>query len=204
MALPAAEDFAGGAGALAGSWTQARPTDGTVDKDGAGKGKASVVNVDPLAWWNADTFSADQFAQAVVSTVLGSGQQTCSPCTRCSGSTNATSSGYVFQAGDALYKLVNGTFTFMTADPVATWNDGDIARLEVTGAGGAMALKMIRNGAQVGTTQNDTALTSGAPGAHLFAGSVQPNTNRIDNWQGDNVLTTVAKRKNLAMAQRIG
>lgn len=186
MALPATEAFTGASAALSGSWTQARPTDGTVNKDGSGKGQASAA-ADPMVWWNADTFDPNHYAQAEVYSVGTGGSRTCSPCVRCSGTSNATSSGYIYQCGDNLYKLVSGTFTSLASDPASgSWVDADVARLEAA----STAIKMKRNGTQIGSTVTDSALSSGAAGLHLFNNS----TNRVDNWQGDNLVPAVTAR----------
>jgi hypothetical protein len=139
------------------------------------------VGTQQAAFWNANTFAADQFAQVIVSnqgsqpTANGTGVWC-----RASGG-----NGYLFQASNnvlQIFKYANPTFTQLGSNVAATVVGGDVLRFECSGT----TLK----GTQVGSasnsiTQTDSTFTSGSPGIWITGPSGTPPSE--DNWSGGNL-----------------
>lgn len=193
MAIPATEDFAGGAAALASPpWTQQR-TAGTVNKNGSGVGIGSVGAKDLFAFWNADTFSPDQYAEMRIAGGLSSGAQYAQLLVRASGTGDANYNNYVFTTDGGsgsthteVNRNVNGVQTIM-ANFTTTFTTGDRMRIEARGN----RLYCFKNGVLLapstgGTSVVDNTHSSGSPGVGMFGTSVT-----IDDFVGGQILYPV-------------
>lgn len=188
MALPATEAFGAAAANLPNPpWTQQRTTR-RVNTDGSGHGLQDADDAagDVLAFWNADTFGADQYSQIQInSLVVGGGGCSANASVRASGSGDAAWNAYdwytnlVSGAGNTeLAKVVSGTATVLR-NYATTFVATDTVRLQVVG----QVLTAFKNGISIGT-QSDAALSSGAAGCGTFRNGA---TVTIDNWQGDTI-----------------
>jgi len=138
---------------------------------------AVTAAVYAAAFWNADAFDNDQFAQA---TILGAFNNT-GPIVR------AVSSGgdnyYMLDANDSgatntyLFKCIGGGFTLIQTFGV-TFAGGDIAKISIAGT----TIQCFKNAGQIGTDSTDSALASGSAG--VMANTI---TAGLDNWEGGNV-----------------
>ncbi|HXJ04388.1 MAG TPA: hypothetical protein VNH65_04770 [Candidatus Acidoferrum sp.] len=130
------------------------------------------------AFWNANTFSNSQFAQATVTALNGT---TDFPGVSVYASGTGSSSSFYdcLENTTNIYiqRVVNASSTNVTST-ASTGVVGDILRLEV-GPGGA--LTCYKNGA-VALTFTDTQITSGSPGL-IISGSVAT----LKNWSGGNL-----------------
>ncbi len=172
-ALPAIDAFTG-TGALSGSWTVVAGTVARVSDRAEGT-TGSAYN---LAKWNADSFNADQYAEAELSEVSGGYPQIC---VRVTATSSSDFDGYCayLVAGGATIKLSrvdNGTGT----DLGAAFGDRGIAttiiRVSVTGT----TLTLLYDGVSQGT-RTDATYSSGV--AAIFPYGLS----RIDSFRADNV-----------------
>jgi hypothetical protein len=180
VALPATEDFAGGAAALSGSWTQQLAAV-TINKNGSGLGTQSGTSLNnPTAFWNADVFNNDHYSQIAIVAFNGNFVE---PVVRASGTGNENFYGHYTNGSGTrgVEKAVAGTFTDLGATSTAVSN-GDTVRLEASGS--TLTAKL--NGVITGTFPDGT-FASGAPGiaANASAGTLPT----FDSWQGDNLLS---------------
>lgn len=190
MSIPATEDFAGAAGALSGSWTQQNTQ--TIDRDGAGLGVVSGADGTngSGAFWNADTFSANQLSKLTWKSGAASSAYA-GASVRCSGTSNATTNRYIIAAsGDGgasgqtrMSSVVNGTATTL-ADYAQAWSDGDVIEIRADGT----SIRAYRNGTALGAAVTNSALTTGQPG--IFAVEVVATSPTFDDWTGDNIYPT--------------
>jgi hypothetical protein len=131
-----------------------------------------------LSFWKETTFSPDQFAQV---TIAAYGGDTPGIVVRISPSGDASYA----MVGDAsggtitLYQTVAGVGTAIQTVSGLTLVDGDVYRLQIIGS----ALQMFLNTAQIGTTQTDTAVTTGQPG--IFVNDIASPA-LLDNFIADN------------------
>jgi hypothetical protein len=176
MALPATDDFNRADGGLGANWTTQLNALAIVSNQAQGS-----VSDNCCAFWNADSFSADQYSQF---TCRGSGYR--GPGVRCT-DTGAGSDGYfTSQApGDAggIYKLVNGSFTRI-GDTGGVAADGDVLRLEVDGTD----LSVYKNAFLIGSL-SDASLSSGSAGVLVYQSAGQ-----LDDWEGGNLGAPVVRR----------
>lgn len=186
MALPATEDFAGAAGALAGSWTQQRDDIGAIlNRDGSGKAIPAIAGADCYVFWNADVFDADHYSQVIIAwasaVVDNYAQVTC----RAKDTTNALFDNYTLLtnggsgAGNSeIHKRVNGVETTLASVPAA-FAGGDTVKIVVLGTG----ITVYQNGVSVGST-TDAAIATGSAGCGCYCGTSAVAL--IDNWEGGN------------------
>jgi len=135
------------------------------------QGTATGNNV---AFWNANSFFTDQFAEATVTSLNGT-TDFIGPSVRVSPGSNWYS---CFENSTTVFiqKEVSGAFNNIT-NAASTGAAGDILRLEVQGN----ALTCYKNGAVI-LTATDSSLSSGSPGVQL-AGNVAT----LDNWTAGNL-----------------
>lgn len=168
MALPATDGFTG-TGALSGSWTVAqgacsRAADDFFTSD-AGENQA---------FWNADTFNANQYSQAVVQVTTGYPFLS----VRLSGS-GATTDGYTgISEGSfgGIYRVDNGVRTLLASFSRSN-TVGELHRLEISGTG--LTYKV--DGSTIQTT-TDNIYASGSAGLGGFSSAVY-----WDDWEGGNL-----------------
>src|SRR4051812_44375737 len=195
MALPATENFAGGAAALSGSWAQ-RTVSGaaTVNRDGSGLGTQSAIDAsfDKFAVWTADAFAADQYAQVVVKAVASTAAYA-EAMVRSAGNAG-TFSGYTFYtdgvngAGHTELAVFSaGTPTVLcNFSPAAAFATGDVLKMQVVGN----VITCYKNGVVLvpstgGTSVTNSTLASGSAGLGCFWGAGSAPT--FDDWEGGNV-----------------
>jgi hypothetical protein len=167
MPAVATDNFNRADGSLGSNWTDQEPGSAIASNEVTGSGGDGGFN---HAYWNADAFDDDQYAQIVIKTTgtyIG-------PSVRCSGLNKA----YLLQttgSGSTLFKWDTG-FTNLGSYGAVSAND--VVKLEVTGT----TLKVYINGAQNGSNATDSGLASGSAGIYT-AGT----TARADDWEGGNV-----------------
>ncbi|HLZ50814.1 MAG TPA: hypothetical protein VKP61_08695 [Candidatus Acidoferrum sp.] len=136
---------------------------------------ASAAN---SAFWNANSFSNSQFAEATITALNGT---TDFPGVSVLASGTGSTSTYYDCLEDTtniyIQRVVNGSSTNITSAG-STGAAGDILRLEVAPGG---ALTCYKNGA-VALTFTDTNITSGSPGL-IISGNVAT----LKNWSGGNL-----------------
>jgi hypothetical protein len=129
-------------------------------------------------FWNSNTFSLNQFAQATVTALNGT---TDFPgVTVLASGTGATTTYYDCVENTTtifMQRVVNGGTTNLTST-ASTGSVGDLLRLEIAPGG---TLTCYKNGA-VTLTATDTQITSGLPGI-LISGNVATEK----NWSGGNL-----------------
>jgi hypothetical protein len=175
MALPATETFTGTNGdPLSSNWTvldggfqvQSNRIEGTIAETNA-------------AFWDADSFADDQYAQATIHPNAGAWNQgvlvrSAAPCV-----------GYLALASTAttlaLLRL-DGLETYVNLQTLSGLSpslaDGDLLRLVVVGT----RLRMFVNGVQRGTDSTDSTYASGSAGILCYGVSA----GRLDNFDADN------------------
>ncbi|MGC1620734.1 MAG: hypothetical protein WA765_19755 [Candidatus Acidiferrum sp.] len=130
------------------------------------------------AYWNANSFSMVQFAQATITALNGT---TDFPGVSVLANGTGGSSNFYACLENAsniyLQRVVNAAATNLTS-AASTGSVGDILRLEVAPGG---VLTCYKNGT-VALTSTDTQITSGLPGL-IISGSVAT----IKNWSGGNL-----------------
>jgi hypothetical protein len=186
MALPATEAFAGAAGALGASWTQ-QSQFANVNVNGSGLGTPSAManGVDTLAFWNADAFGADQYAQIAVKG-FNAGSSYVGVGVRQKDVTDTAMDGYTFStdgttgAGHTeIAKYVNGTRTALKA-VATTFAVNDVIRVEVSGT-----TITAKKGTTTLDSTIDASLATGSAGIDLYWDfSTAPTA---DDWEGGNL-----------------
>jgi uncharacterized protein YjdB len=181
------EAFTGTAGPLTGSWTQ-QSLQGTVNRNGLGLGKGTYNNQDLFAFWNANTFSNDQYSQVRVGGGLATGSQYVQIAVRSTGTSNSSYTGYAFYTDGAagaghseVAKVINGTWTALRSF-ATTFGTGDVVKLKVVGT----SITVYKNGVALGTV-TDSSLPNGSPGVGVYGSSAM-----LDDWEGGSVVTTPA------------
>jgi hypothetical protein len=177
----ATEDFAGGAAALSGPWSQQRTAD-TVNKNGSGVGVGSINAKDLFAFWKANAFGRDQYAQLTIAGGLTINSNWAYCTVRASGTTDATFNNYTFFTDGTTGTGHTGIATWINGVQVeilalaTTFTTGDVMRIEARGT----LVSAYKNGVLLGSVVNsNAALAGGAPGCGVFGNAVT-----IDNWEG--------------------
>lgn len=178
-ALPASTTFPGASGTSLPTadarWTISA---GAFAVDGSGRVGPNGSN-DSLAWWNADTFAADQYSEVVIGAFTGSGTYV-GAAVRVSAGGN----GYaLYRSPDDstvyLDKYVSGVGTTLLSLS-GTWAVGDTIRLEVQGT----TLTAKRNGTTINTT-TDSSLATGQAG--IFGYGPSYSQSNISSWAAGNL-----------------
>lgn len=127
------------------------------------------------------TFSASQYSQTVITSNQISLSHYCGPAVRCQ--SGANTSYHVETAGSNFYvsKCLAGTQSSLAGPVTQTFAAGDVIRLEVTGTGGTVTLKVFRalaasptSFSQVGTDYTDSSspiTTAGTAGVFGYGNS---------------------------------
>jgi hypothetical protein len=177
MALPATDSFTDTDGTALDShsanWTivaanpQIQSNRVTVSNSEGGEGSI-------LAFWNADTFANDQYAQMYV--FFSGNWRAMGPAVRCS-----SDNGYVFSTsanlgGCVLLKRVSGTVTVLsTVNPPAS---GTLLRIEASGTTLTCYFDGSTTGAPAATTDSSLASGSGGLGGRWWFGDAAG-----DDWE---------------------
>jgi len=163
---------------LGANWTNAFGTV-VINSNTRATGSAAGEND---AFYNALTFSADQYAQAVITP---SATDWAGVCVRAS-----VNNSYIFEGTTSQWeiaKYVAGAFTELTA---GSWtaSAGDVFRLEVAGT----TLRAFRNGVLV-STATDSSLSAGNPGVAFW--SLDASFNAFaDDWEGGDLYNELIDR----------
>lgn len=203
MALPAADDMAGGAGALSGTWTQQVATS-SVNRDGSGFAVSSGAVEDSFVFHNADVFDDDQYSEITFAGTFTAGTTFAGATVRAAGTTGATFDHYsTLTDGSSgashtyIYEVLNGSFSTL-ASLAETFAAGD--RL-TTGIAGDV-ITSFKNDVSFGST-TDATLTSGSAGFSTNAASGL----LIDSWAGGNEAPPIenppTRSRKLATQQRM-
>lgn len=194
MALPASDTFAG-TGALSASWTNAVNSLTRV----GGIAEVGTDGVDCYAFWNADTFNADQKSSVVLGGTETAGSNWFGATVRASG-TGASHQCYVVYTDGStgaghfeLAKYVGGVYTVL-ANYGTTLAIGDTLELRVAGT----SLSVWKNGVQVGTSSTDSGIASGAAGMYAFHTATSAAMGN-DSWTGDNNSNAVTGTATVAL-----
>lgn len=180
---------------LGSNWTQLNPNWGNIqieaDNDDV-RGGSSGGEHQAARWNGAGTFTDDQYASLVVTT-LAFQSDNYSIGVICRGSADIDANRDYYEAvvypdssnenrTTALNKYVNGTKTQLHSGIVA-WSSGDKIELECEGS----TIRVMKNGTALGGsfTQTDTSLTAGKPG--IAAASDADNQASGDDWEGGNL-----------------
>ena len=172
MALPAIDDFS--VNNFGTNWTfvvQSFDTSG-------GVARSLGVSADSAAYWSADAFNADHYAQA---RLLDDASNFPGVGVRVSGTSGANFNGYFatrfISSGNVirLLKYTNGVQSQLGADFLAVSN-GTVVKLQVVGT----TLEVFYNDLSQGT-RTDGAHSTGSAGLFGFS------TSHIDDFQADNV-----------------
>ena len=176
------ESFTGSASVLGGSWTQQR-TAGTVNRNGSGAGVGSVGAKNLYAFWNADTFSGDQYSQIRIAGGLTAATQYAKVTVRAGRTGDGAYGGYIFSSDGTsgaghteLVKVVAGTQTVLRTF-ATTFATNDVMRIEVRG----QTITCLKNGVSLGSF-TDASLAAGSPGVGVYGNSL-----RIDDWEGNSL-----------------
>lgn len=180
MALPASDTFSSGSTqtltSYSGNWTILEGGF-SVNASGLFYGTGGTYNT---ARWNADTFAANQYAQVT----LDNGEATgiyCGPAVRCQ--SGANTSYHCEGAADQIYvsKCLAGSQSVLSGPIAQTLATGDVLRLEVTGTGGTVTLRVYRAAAasptsfvQIGSDITDSSspiTTAGYAGIFVYGGT---------------------------------
>lgn len=135
--------------------------------DGASKGRGGLEYNG--AFWNADPFADDQYAQVTGNTAFHG------PAVRCSSGAN----GYVVFASSltsVATKMVAGVQTNIGA--LTNPTDGQLTRVEVEGA----VIRVYHDGVQADSGITDSTFSSGSAGWWTYDG-----TGRVDDFEGGNL-----------------
>jgi hypothetical protein len=201
------EDFAGGAAALAGVWTQCGPGGtATINRNGAGLGTQSATDAanDRFVRWNGPTPSADHYAEKTIRGVVGGAVAFCELGCRMAGDAG-TFAGYVVYTdgangvGHTEIARWNAGAPAILANysPAAAFAAGDRIRIEIHGN----QIYVLKNGVVLvpstgGTFVTDSTLTSGAFGFGSFWGSgATPPT--FDDFEGGDFVSVGLPRNPL-------
>jgi hypothetical protein len=135
------------------------------------------------AFWNADSFPNDQYAQAAI-TVTGTTSQTGPGVVVRASGFEGTRNFYAVHVDHAssnnveISKRVAGTFTHL-AYFTTTWVDGDVVKLTAVGT----TIAVYQNGSLLGST-TDASVSSGSAGISY---SSTATAGIIDDWEGGSV-----------------
>lgn len=178
MSLPATDNFNRTEDPLASGWT-VTPGAYTCKANGTTAAASVALEVPAGAYWLADAFAANQYAQCKRLGLLAFGG-VAGPAVRMATS-GAAANGYVLSVGSATILRVSridaGVVTQLGDDiAVTTMTTSTVARLEVAGT----TLTVKRDGVVV-ATRTDSTYASGAAGVFFAANRA------LDDWEGGNL-----------------
>ena len=198
----ATDDFSSGLGA----WTNINSVSGAMSiNSGQAQGSGSVELTDTATVMiTAGTYSNDQYSKVAVTALSASGSnQFVMAICRCSGDVNTSNAQMDYYAAVvrdinasgavhrcALYKLVNGVQTQLTANnDTIVYSNGDTVEIEAEGT----TIRFLKNGVEQFST-TDSSLTSGKPGFGATAFQL------VDNWEGGTLGSTDTTAPTLSSA----
>jgi len=184
--LVASEDFTSFT-----NWTNVRPFNGNISVSGGVAVQTNAASTDSgsARWTGAGSFTADQYAKAVVGGMsYTNSNNVAGVILRASSDTDSNRDYYLVivqddnSSGSAhtvqIHKIVNGTITQLSTT-TQTYSNGDTIEAEAEGT----TIRAYRNGSIISAlTVTDASLSSGNPGIILGGGSLT-----LDNWEGGNL-----------------
>lgn len=180
MALPVSDNF--NRAALGANWTI---TSGNFSMPGSTAAMANALGGHSGAFWNADTFAADQYAEIVISNASYDGYMGVEVRVNTGGAdTRYFYHGSLFE--QTLGKLVAGVYTQLGNTTVNPFANGDVIRLEVSGT----TLTAKQNGV-VRFSVTDASIGSGQTGIHGYTSVTATNTS-ADSFAAGNLAVSVA------------
>lgn len=195
MALPATDSFTqGGAGfgPLSASWTVTTGMGTPQVQQTADVVEVSSVGADAAAYWNADAFNNDQYAQIKVVTAAGTDRFVGCAVRTASGAQTFYQGGVFGALGGSvttrIRKTVAGVNTTLGATGTATVNTGDTIKLEVSGT----TITLYLNGVSV-LSRTDSSIASGSAGIFLFTDSGGVGDAELDDFLADNLVAAAAQ-----------
>lgn len=184
MALPAVDTFTATTNAplqtYSSNWTisaGAFAVDATADAV-----YTAGLAADCIAFWNADTFANNQYAQATL--ITSNVTAAIGVAVRCSAGGNGYGLYYQYSGQWLwLWKMVNNVWTELVgANNIGAYGDGDVLRLEVNGT--TLTAKINGNVVPGFAAVTDTSLSSGRAGISGY----DSNSNcRMTAWEGGNL-----------------
>lgn len=174
----ASDDFTRADGGLGANWTALTSTF-TIASN---KCEPSNSFEDAMAMWGADSFSDDQFAEATVAGLDGTGA--------------GTGIGLLLRAdiSNTFYRIFtnagstdnvtidwfdNGSFGSVLATRSSQFTDGDVLRAEAEGT----TLRVYKNGVQLGADITDSSITTNGGVGLSYSSALQPGAT-LDGWSG--------------------
>lgn len=178
MALPATDNFnRDDANPIGGNWTTIT---GVGDIQLSGNACAGTsASSDNAAYWNADSFANDQYAQIKKLTTSNDH----GPLVR--GATNNCYIADTYSTAVDIWKNVAGSWSQVGSSISITLSANDVIKLTVT----TTTLEVFQNGISRGT-RTDSALASGSAGMWAYQNST---SHEMDDWEGGNVSSDLFK-----------
>jgi hypothetical protein len=181
--LPASDNFNRASEVpMGGNWSV--PTGGNIDAFNLSSNTFTnpiALSFNCIMYWNADSFSADQYSQATATVYNAPASYSLGIMVRVQTSGAAGGNGYYFGGvaplGFGIYKIVGGSFTQLLA--TTTFTDGDVLKLTAVGT----TLEAFKNGSSVGST-TDSTYSTGQAGIGGYGGAA---FTVFDDWSGDNI-----------------
>lgn len=173
MAVLFTDDFNRANGAIGANYTQLGPDTISIVSNAVPLNFGSN-NVAPVT---AITWPADQYIQAAVSSLSGTGGEGGGVLLRCTDVNNFYWACINADFNIDIRRVVGGLGASVATKAAGAWSDGDILKAQMVGN----TIKVFRNGTQVGTDYVDgSPLTSGSAGIAYGSGA----SNIIDNLEG--------------------
>src|SRR4029077_4016811 len=186
------DDFNRANGALGSNWTKQLGAGGTLVVAGNQAG-ASIEDAYCMAFWNADSFGDDQYAEV---TIGGQIDDWTGVIVRADDIYDRCYAGLVDHGilvdlggipffGVQIYLQWDGVWSRLARADDATWVVGDVLGMSITGSAHPITITLYKNGVSVLTwTSPDSShvRTGGAPGIGMY--SHAGKNLRLDNWKG--------------------
>lgn len=170
-----------------GNWQDGPGAYGSVNLN-TNKIRAATTGADVASRYGGTTFGNDQYSQAKMATLSGSGSRYIGVNVRIRLSTDGDSYSALYVQGSGVVELYDQSDTgsigsTLIASITSTFAVNDILKLEVIGT--TSNLKVYKNGSQIGTTQSDSTWTTGQPGVAFY--TVDVAQIELDDWEGGDV-----------------
>lgn len=189
MAIPVLDNFNRANGGLGANWTTQTSRSAPQIVGNLVEASAVGAATDSASHWNADAFNADQFAQIQIAAINTDVNKAVGVMVRSAAAAQTyyklTAKGPIGLSLCELTKTIAGVNTTL-ATGTEVFSVGDLLRLTVTGT----TLVATRNGAPFMQT-TDSGIATGQPGIYMFCGTGVLTDSQLDNFNADNVASTV-------------
>jgi hypothetical protein len=178
-ALVKTDSFTGTENPLATNWSTGYGL-GAMQKSGVAK--AATNETMSAAYWDADSFNANQYSQVVN---MDGAYGYSGPCVRVAAATAANGLCALNGAANTIEITdLSSYVTALTTRDCGSTLTGATIKISVSGTGASKTVKVYRNGSQCGTDYTTSAgPNSGQPGiAAYYNGG-----NGVDDWEGGNL-----------------